>query len=59
MIVDKDIEPRNDKGQRHGLFIIYDWYGVISRRYFYQNDIQVGYSDDFFIYQSHRKKFSI
>jgi len=43
--MNKDIEPRNNKGQRHGYW---EWYfidGKLCYKCFYQNDKEVGYEE--------------
>jgi antitoxin component YwqK of YwqJK toxin-antitoxin module len=40
----KDIEPTNDKGQRHGLWEFYYHDGRLMFKGFYHNDKQVGYN---------------
>jgi len=41
---DKNIRPRNNKGQRHGYCETY-WGGKIAYKCFYQNGKKVGYSE--------------
>ena len=45
--MNKDVEPRNDKGQRHGLWEAYFWYnGKLMYKSFYHNGKRMGYEEN-------------
>jgi len=44
MSKDKNITPRNNKGQTHGLWKIY-WGDILWYKSFFQNGKRVGYSE--------------
>jgi hypothetical protein len=48
---DKDIEPYNDKHQRHGLWEIY-CNGELWYKCFFQNGRLVGYDEEYYLYNS-------
>jgi len=43
--MNKDIEPRNDKGERHGLWEVYWYNGNLMLKGFYHNGKEVGYEE--------------
>ena len=46
--MNKDIEPRNSKGQEHGYWEIYT-FGTLMFKAFYHNGKKVGYEENHFI----------
>ena len=43
--MNKDIESLNDKYQRHGLWVRYNYDGTLWHKSFYHNDKRVGYEE--------------
>jgi len=53
MNMDKNIEPYNDKGQRHGVWEMYWGNGRLWFKCFYYNSKRVGYEE---LYHYHNGK---
>jgi len=48
--MNKDITPRNDKGQQHGYWEVYYHNGQLMFKSFYHNGKRVGYEEYYYNY---------
>jgi hypothetical protein len=56
--MNKDIEPTNDKGQRHGYWEIYHDDDLMYKC-FYQNDKLVGYDETYYSFCENEKIYHL
>ena len=48
--MNKDIEPKNDKGEAHGYWEVYNYDTILLFKCYFLNDYEVGYEEDYYYF---------